>query len=269
MGSHWLNVLRVPARRRAPVASLAAQAFAGTDTLIAYAYCAPPTGKLKARSASVAMPTTAGGSTVVQAMLPQAAPRPSPAASRPRPPNGHGLEPRLALDRRRRQRGGSWMGPGSAAPPPARLSPTSTAPKSKVKTRFEDAAVVRARSAAPGTAATPRLPEEDRGRRGRASRPAAPSAVCSTPPSSTRRSEPAAGWTSAATPSSGYDLDHAGHQRLLPVAGDQDRSPLTFGAFLPHRDGKAPTAAPQSSSYATIVRARGSMLAWSSAKSPM
>ena len=146
----------------------------------------PGHGQVNARSAFVAMPTTAGGSTVVQASCPKGT-KSSPAASRPRPP-----WPRIGLESRAIAAGGnagSWMGPGSRAPPPARLSPTSTAP------RQGEEALRGTRPRSPlgsqRTAAT-RPCANKTSAKGAASRPVPRSAVCSTPASSTRTCAPAA-----------------------------------------------------------------------------
>jgi hypothetical protein len=71
VGSHWLNVFESQRSGSRGWSVSGAQYFAGSDTLTAYAYCAPLNVKIRARSAQVAMPDTAGAGTVVQALCPK------------------------------------------------------------------------------------------------------------------------------------------------------------------------------------------------------
>jgi hypothetical protein len=71
VGSHWLNVFESQRSGARGWSVSGAEYFAGGDTLTAYAYCAPLNVKIRARSAQVALPTTAGAGTVVQALCPK------------------------------------------------------------------------------------------------------------------------------------------------------------------------------------------------------
>ena len=71
VGSHWLNVHESQRSGGRGWRVSGAEYFAGSDTLTAYAYRAPLNVKIKARSAQVPVPTTAGSGTVVQALCPK------------------------------------------------------------------------------------------------------------------------------------------------------------------------------------------------------
>jgi hypothetical protein len=68
--NHWLNVFESQRVGPKKWRVSGAESFAGSDTLTAYAYCQRFKGKIKARSARVALPTTASASAVAQAICP-------------------------------------------------------------------------------------------------------------------------------------------------------------------------------------------------------
>ena len=71
VGSHWLNVFESQRSGARAWSVSGAQYYAGSDAFSAFAYCAPLNVKIRARSAQVAMPATAGAGAVVQALCPK------------------------------------------------------------------------------------------------------------------------------------------------------------------------------------------------------
>jgi hypothetical protein len=155
--SHWLDVYE---SRRAGARGWrvsGSEYFAGSDTLRAYAYCAAIRAKIRARSKRVAIPATADATTVVQALCPKR----NIAFS-----GGFSTEPANATD--------SSFITGSVGAGKTRWVVDATrltgvagrslsayaycAPRAKLRTRFEDAAVV-APLGSTHTATSPRCPK--------------------------------------------------------------------------------------------------------------
>lgn len=140
VGSHWLNVFESQRSGARGWSVSGAQYFAGGDELVAFAYCAPLNVKIRARSATVPLPATADSSAVVQARCPKgnialsggfltqaASPTDSSLVSR----SIGASRSRWVVDATRLS--------GSAAR--TLTAHVYCAPKAKLATRFEDAAV--------------------------------------------------------------------------------------------------------------------------------
>ena len=140
VGSHWLNVYESQRSGGRGWSVSAAEAFGGSDTLTAYAYCAPLNVKIRARSEQAAIPATAGSGTVVQALCPKG----NIALS-----GGFSTEPATASDSSLISRSvgaarSRWVVDATRLAGAAARSVFAhayCAPKAKLATRFEDAAV--------------------------------------------------------------------------------------------------------------------------------
>ena len=200
VGSHWLNVHESQRSGGRGWRVSGAEYFVGSDTLTAYAYCAPLNVKIKARSAQVAVPTTAGSGTVVQALCPKR----TIALS-----GGFSTQPANASDSSlvSRSIGASrsrWVVDVtrlSGVAGRTLSAHVNCAPKAKLSTRFEDAAVSGPLGST-HTAITPGCPKAT-GLTGGGFATSSPVGGLLNAALVYETKRAGAGWTSSATPSSG------------------------------------------------------------------
>ena len=200
VGSHWLNVHASQRSGGRGWRVSGVEYFAGSDTLTAYAYCAPLDIKIKARTGQVAIPTTAGSGTAVQALCPNR----TTALS-----GGFSTDPATASDSSLISRSvgvsaSRWVVDATRLTGAAGRTLSAhvyCAPKAKLRTRFEDTAVAGPLGST-HTATSPGCPKGT-GLTGGGFATSSPVGGLLNAALVYETKRAGSGWTSSATPSSG------------------------------------------------------------------